>query len=333
LIAFLQLLGGLVLLIYAGDALVRGAVSMAQRLDVPPMIVGLTVIAFGTSAPELMVGIDAVLTNVPTLALGNVVGSNIANIWLVIGLPALIAPMVCSAPKFSDNMLALIIATLVFMVMAFNGEFTALKGVFLLAGLFAFLFFSSRTARRGKNHTSYLEILEDLEGVPKKADSLKTASLIVLGGLIGLSIGAHFFVLGAVDFARMLGVSEAIIGLTLVALGTSIPELVTAIAAAMRRHSDLAIGTVIGSNIFNLLGIIGVSSLLGNIPVPNGFLKFDLWIMLGATLSFLPFAIMRKNITRITGAVFFLAYIFYIIFLTSGVSAIDYPSSLTGLMG
>ena len=239
-IAFLQLLGGLVLLIYAGDALVRGSVSMARRLDVPPMIVGLTVIAFGTSAPELMVGIDAVLTDVPTLALGNVVGSNIANIWLVIGLPALIAPMVCPAPKFTNNMLALVIATLVFMVMAFSGEFTAMKGVFLLGGLATFLFFSSR---RDKNETSYQEILEDLEGVPKKADSLKTASLIVLSGLIGLSIGAHFFVLGAVDFARMLGVSEAVIGLTLVALGTSIPELVTAIAAAMRRHSDVAIGT------------------------------------------------------------------------------------------
>lgn len=330
-LAFFQLLGGLVLLVYAGDALVRGAVSMSRRLNIPPMIVGLTVIAFGTSAPELMVAIDAVLTGVPTLALGNVVGSNIANIWLVIGLPAVITPLVCrQTPKFYHNMIVMILATLGFIAVAFTGEFTAIKGMILLAGLLVFLIYSSR---QNKGDISYKEILEDLDGVPERPDSFRFSLLIILAGLVGLSIGAHFFVAGAVDFARILGVSEAVIGLTLVALGTSIPELVTVIAATMHRQCDVAIGNIIGSNIFNLLGIIGVASLIGDIPVPQGFLNFDLWVMLLAALTFLPFAVLRKNVTRPAGIMFFLAYVVYIIYLAGGSSATHYTASIAGIFG
>ncbi|MCH8347980.1 MAG: sodium:calcium antiporter, partial [Proteobacteria bacterium] len=208
-VAFFQLLGGLVLLVYAGDALIRGSVSMARRLNVSPLIIGLTIVAFGTSVPELVVGIDAVLTKVPTLALGNVVGSNIANIWLVLGLPAVIAPMLCRAHRLSHNMVAMLLATVGFIAMAFTGEFTAVKGMVLLAGLLIILFF---LAKLDKKSTSYQEVLGEMEGFPKKPDSFRFSALIILAGLVGLGIGAHFFVAGAVDFARMMGVTEAVIG-------------------------------------------------------------------------------------------------------------------------
>ncbi len=331
-IAFFQLLGGLVLLIYAGDALVRGSVSMARRLNVSPIIIGLTIVAFGTSAPELMVGIDAVLTKVPTLALGNVVGSNIANIWLVIGLPAVIAPMICHAHRLTTNMAVMLLATIGFIALAFTGDFTSTKGMVLLGGLFIFLLFSTK---KDKKEPTYQDILGDMEGLPKKPDSFRVSALIIMAGLVGLGIGAHFFVAGAVDFARMLGVSEAVIGLTLVAFGTSIPELVTAIAASLHRQCDIAIGNVIGSNIFNLLGIIGISSLFGTIPVPAGFLDFDLWVMLFASLTFLPFVLQRKNVSRNVGLLFCLAYIIYIyiVFLAQGAPGIDSMNLLAGFTG
>jgi len=328
LIPFFQLIGGLVLLVYAGDALIRGSVSMARRLNIPPMIIGLTVVAFGTSAPELMVGVDAVLTGVPTLALGNVVGSNIANVWLVIGLPAVIAPMICKAPRFNHNMVGMVLATLVFIAIAYTGDFTATKGGFLLIGLLVFLFLSSR---QDKKSDSYQDVLHDIEGLPKKPDSFRKAAIIVGLGLLGLSFGAHFFVQGAVEFAIILGVPEAIIGLTLVAIGTSIPELVTAIAASMRKHCDVAMGNVLGSNIFNLFGIIGISSLFGDIPVPEGFLKFDLWVMLAAALTFMPFAFMKKNVGRHSGIFFLLAYGLYIVFLAKGASGVDYTVMMNGI--
>lgn len=329
-VAFFQLLGGLVLLVYAGDALIRGSVSMARRLNVSPLIIGLTIVAFGTSVPELVVGIDAVLTKVPTLALGNVVGSNIANIWLVIGLPAVVAPMLCRAHRLSHNMIAMILATVGFIAMAFTGEFTAIKGMVLLAGLLMILFFF---ARKDKKSASYQEILGKMKGVSEKPDSFRISALIILGGLVGLGIGAHFFVAGAVDFARMMGVTEAVIGLTLVAFGTSIPELATALAAALRRHCDVAIGTVIGSNIFNLLGIIGISSMFGTIPVPAGFLNFDLWVMLFASLTFVLICLYRKNISRNVGLMFCLAYITYIVFLAQRAPDSQYMNPLAGLMG
>jgi len=303
---------------------------MARRLKVPPIIIGLTIVAFGTSAPELVVGIDAVLTRVPTLALGNVVGSNIANIWLVIGLPAVVTPMICQAHRLSHNIIFMILATVAFIAMAYTGDFTSIKGLMLLGGLLAFLIFSSR---QDKNHVSYQDLLGDLEGVPAKPDSFRTASLIIIAGLLGLAIGAHFFVAGAVEFARSMGVSEAVIGLTLVAVGTSIPELVTAIAAAIHRHCDVAIGNVIGSNIFNLLGIIGVSSLFGTIPVPVGFLSFDLWVMLFAALTFVPICILRKNVGRKVGFLFVLAYVVYIAILSQGGADADYMYSISGLTG
>lgn len=303
------------MLVFAADFLVRGSVSLAQRLNVHSLIIGLTVVAFGTSAPELLVGIDAVLTDVPTLALGNVVGSNIANIWLVLGVPAVIAPMACNAPKFTRNMMIMLASTFAFIALAFTGVFDWRSGLLLLVLLAGFIRY---TGRRTDDAIDYEKVLAEIEGVPDEPDSKNVAITLIVSGIIGLVVGAHILVQGSVEIARDLGVSEALIGLTLVAIGTSLPELVTAIVAALRGHCDVAFGNVIGSNIFNLLGIIGVSSLIGRIPVPDFFLEVDLWVMALAALSLLPFALMRRHIGRKSGIAFCLAYAGYITWLANG---------------
>ncbi len=307
--AYFQIFGGLVLLIFAGDFMVRGAVSAAQRLGVPTLMIGLTIVAFGTSAPELVVGIDAVLSGVPTLALGNVVGSNIANVWLVLGLPAIVAPMVCYAPKFTQNMMIMLGVTVIFMALAFTGVITLTSGLVLLILLLAFLYHSGKRAEEAPD---YEELLVDIEGVPDKSDSPVLSIVLIISGILGLVLGAHLLVDGSVTVARNLGVDEAIIGLSLVAFGTSVPELATSIVAAVKKECDVAIGNVIGSNIFNLLGIIGVSSLFGDIPVSAHFTQFDMWVMLAASLTLLPFAVYRWRIGRRAGVVFCLLYGLYI---------------------
>lgn len=315
--AYFQIFGGLVLLIFAGDFMVRGAVSAAQRLGVPTLMIGLTIVAFGTSAPELVVGIDAVLSGVPTLALGNVVGSNIANIWLVLGLPAIIAPMVCHAPKFTQNMMIMLGVTVIFMALSFTGVITLASGLVLLILLLAFLYHSGKRAQEAPD---YENLLVDIDGVPDKTDSPLLSIVLIIGGIIGLVLGAHLLVDGSIVVARGLGVSEAVIGLSLVAFGTSVPELATSIVAALKKECDVAIGNVIGSNIFNLLGIIGVSSLFGNIPVSPHFTQFDLWVMLGASLTLLPFALYRWRIGRRAGFVFSTLYGLYIFSILTTIS-------------
>lgn len=317
--AYFQAIGGLLLLVFAADFLVRGSVSLAQRLGVHTLVIGLTIVSFGTSAPELLVGIDAVLTGAPTLALGNVVGSNIANILLVVGLPAIMAPMMCSSSRFKHNMVALLISTAAFIAIACSGTFTPLSGALLLVMLIGFLFYVSRKL---EDTVDFDELLSDIEGVPDEPDDFGVSIALVVGGLAGLAVGAHLLVTGSIEIARDFGVSEALIGLTLVAVGTSLPELVTSIVAAVRNHCDVAVGNVIGSNIFNLLGIIGVSSMIRKIPVPDAFLRFDLWVMAGATLLLLPYALMHRRIGRRSGVVFCLLYAAYLYILASGIGGI-----------
>ena len=316
--AYFQIFGGLVLLIFAGDFLVRGSVSAAQKLGVPTLMIGLTVVAFGTSAPELVVAIDAVLSGVPTLALGNVVGSNVANIWLVLGMPAVIAPMICHAPKFTNNMMIMLGVTVIFMALAYTGVITAASGLVLLILLLAFLYHS---VKRAKDSPDYENLLVDIDGVPDKPDSHLLSITLIGSGMLGLILGAHLLVDGSVVVARNLGVSEAVIGLTLVAFGTSVPELATSIVAALKKECDVAIGNVIGSNIFNILGVIGVSSLFGDIPVLENFTNFDLWVMLFASLTLLPFAVYRWRIGRRAGISFCILYGLYIAYVATSTGA------------
>lgn len=308
---------GLVLLLIGGEALVRAAVALADRLGVSRLVIGLTVVAFGTSAPELLVCVQAALEDAPGIAIGNVVGSNIANVLLVVGLPALIAPFLCEKGVMRREGLVMVGATALVMIIAWQDGVRFWPGLLLLLLLFAFLFNAYRQARRDGVESLGDEVEELGEGVP--GNPLIILLMMALG-VAGLVAGSHLLVEGARDIARTAGVSEEVIGVTLVALGTSLPELATSTVAAFRRHGDVAIGNVLGSNIFNILGILGITAMVSHIPVPAQMLSFDLWVMLGSALILFPFAWARIPIGRVAGLVFLLAYAGYVIAQFQGVS-------------
>ncbi|QPM90736.1 calcium/sodium antiporter [Pseudooceanicola algae] len=307
---WLMAVAGLVLLIVAGDLLVRGAVNLSLRLGVPALVVSLTVIAFGTSAPELLISISAVFDGKPGLALGNVVGSNVANVLLVLGLPAILAGLQTRDHDVRESYLAMLAASAVFVTLAFRGDFDLISGVILLGMLATILTWQTLGALKHRREGMATE-----EDLPEGADPGMRGLWILLFlalGLIGLPIGADLLVRGASIIARDAGVSDTVIGLTLVAIGTSLPELATTVMAALRRQADVALGNVIGSNMFNLLGIIGITALFGDLPVELGLLRFDLWVMLGASLLLIPFVYLKRNITRYTGLGLAALYVLYI---------------------
>lgn len=309
---------GLLILLLAGDALVRGAVNLSLRLGVPALIVSLTIVAFGTSAPELLIAISAVKENAPGIALGNVVGSNTANILLVLGIPALLATLHTSECDSRKNYVFMLMASVLFIALAFCGVFNLLSGAILLAALALVLGNAFREARAHRKACGDAcaedEELEGLEEADPNMPYWKLSIYLILG-LIGLPMGAHLLVENATEIARTYGVSETVIGLTLVAVGTSLPELATTVMAALRRQADVALGNVIGSNMFNLLAIIGIATLFGRIPVDPEFLYFDLWVMLGASLLLVPFVFFKQDITRIWGMILTLLYLAYIVIL------------------
>lgn len=312
--AYFEVLAGLVILVIAGDFLVRGAVALAKHMGISTFVIGLTIVAFGTSAPELVVAIDAVLIGSPALAIGNVVGSNIANVLLVIGIPALIYPINCAGPRLTKNLMIMLAATLlfIFMGMATQGVFSTAQGIIFLAFLTLFLVYS---ALRAKAHPEQIVPVDEFDGIPLKEAGYGLSFTMIIGGMVGLVYGAEMLVDGAVVVAREWGINEEVIGLTLVAIGTSLPELVTALMAAIRRHHDVAVGNVIGSNLFNLLAVIGAATLFGDIPVPESFMKVDLWVMLAASIALLPYCHFKQNIGRFSGIGFLVAYGIYMVYL------------------
>lgn len=308
---------GLLILLLAGDALVKGAVNLSLRLGVPALIVSLTIVAFGTSAPELLVSVNAILDGVPGLALGNVVGSNTANVLLVLGVPALIATMHTSHIDTRSSFMQMIAASLLFIVLASFGALTWWSGLILLAALAAMLLHAASETLKHRKQAAEAALSEDeVEGADPDLPWWKIILFLGLG-LVGLPLGADLLVEGAVNIARTFGMSETAIGLTLVAVGTSLPELATTVMAAIRRQADVAIGNVIGSNMFNLLGIIGVASLVGPIPVAPQFLAFDFWVMLGTSLILVPFVFLKKDITRSWGIALTGLYVVYAVIALS----------------
>ena len=302
----------LLLLLLAGDALVKGAVNLSLRLGVPALIVSLTVVAFGTSAPELLISVKASLDNAPGIALGNVVGSNTANILLVMGLPAMLATMHTSDCETRKSYLKMLVASVLFIVLCLGGVLTRTSGLVLIVALFAMLYYAFIEARRHRTACRLTETEDEVEGTDPNMPWPKVILFLGLG-LLGLPIGAGLLVDSSVNIARDFGVSETAIGLTLVAIGTSLPELATTMMAAVRRQADVALGNVIGSNMFNLLGIMGIASLIHPIRVDPSFIEFDFWIMLGASLLLIPFVFFRKDITRSWGIAFTALYSAYII--------------------
>jgi cation:H+ antiporter len=309
---------GLLILLLAGDALVKGAVNLSLRVGIPALIVSLTIVAFGTSAPELLIAVNAVLEDKPGLALGNVIGSNTANVLLVLGIPALLTTLHTSGCKCLKTYLYMLGATVLFIAIAFTGEFNFVSGLILLAALAFVLTDAFRDARRHRrdNHVKAQDDEEaDVEGADPDMPWWQITVFLILG-LIGLPLGAELLVENASMIARHYGVSDAVIGLTLVALGTSLPELATTVMAALRKQADVALGNVIGSNMFNLLAIIGITSLVGRIPVDPEFLRFDLWVMLGASLMLIPFVFFKFDIGKGWGiglTALYLAYITYVL--------------------
>lgn len=316
---YVSLIGGLILLLIAGDVLVRGSVGIAEHLKIPPIVIGLTIVAFGTSAPELVISLRAALNGAPGIALGNVVGSNITNVLLVMGVPALIAQTNCDENGSFRTAIFMLAITVVFIVLCHFSPLALASGIALLSLLTLYLLDNVRTSRRARamhraNATAAAsdenhELIDGVEGVPHRP---ALAIMFVAVGLIGLPLGAHFTIEGATALARNWGVTETVIGLTVIALGTSLPELATTLMAIARKQGAVGLGNVIGSNIFNLLAIVGTTAVVVPLAVPPEMLRFDVWVMLGVTIVLFLFAWLKARIGFVTGLGLVIAYVLYI---------------------
>ena len=304
---YLYILIGLVGLYVGGEGLVRGAVGLAERSGISKLIIGLTVVGMGTSAPELLVSLQAALAGKSDIALGNVVGSNIANILLILGVSALVYPIRhWDRAIRRDAFIALMASLLLFGLAKFE-IINRLAGFVLTAGLFAYLGF---VYLQEKNKVRFANP-QDGPSKVRDAQPVWLLSMFIVAGLVFLVFGADFLVTGASNIARSFGISEAAIGLTVVAVGTSLPELATSVMAAVKRHSDVSLGNVIGSNIFNVLGILGITAMISPVSVNPVINAFDLPLMALLTLGVLVYLFTRNSVSRLTGGVMIGLYVVY----------------------
>jgi cation:H+ antiporter len=316
LLTVLLFVAGIVLLIWGADLLVRGAAHLAALAGISPLIIGLTVVAMGTSAPELAVSLRAALVGQADLTLGNVLGSNIANVLLILGLAAVVAPLLVAPRVLQREVPTMIGASLVLWLLAADGSIGRLDGALLLVLLVAFLAATVVVGRRASPADP--SVSHPARG---RGSVLRNLGL-VLGGLILLVVGAQWLVDGAVVFARALGVSELIIGLTVVAIGTSLPEIATSVLASLRGEREIAVGNVVGSNILNILGVLGLTALIlpEPIAVPPGVLAFDLPILVATAVACLPIFFNGRMIARWEGGLFLAYYVAYTAYLVLAVS-------------
>ncbi|MDP3608340.1 MAG: calcium/sodium antiporter [Methylophilus sp.] len=303
---------GVLLLTTGGEALIRGALAAANRMDVSPLLSGLLIVGFGTSAPELVVSVDAAIHQQPDIAIGNVVGSNISNILLILGLCALITPLAVKPLVLRRDGVTVVIASILFLVLVGGNALARADATILLLTLVAYLTWAYWTERTGVAPSAELHKAEaqEISTLPK---STMWIFMAIVLGLALLVVGAQVLLKGAVGIAESLGVSQAVIGLTLVAVGTSLPELSITVIAAFRKHADVAIGNILGSNIFNLLGILGVSALLQPLPVHERILQFDQWVMLGTSLILLLFLYTGSRLSRLEGGLLVFGYAAYLV--------------------
>jgi len=308
---YLQIAAGFVLLFFGGECLVRGAVALARSMGVSTLLVGATVVAFGTSAPELAVAVESQLTGHGSIALGSVVGSNLANTLLVLGATALLRPVTWQRAAIRNDALGLIFASAVFCAAAATAHALGrLEGLALLGLLVALTAVNYWRERRKRPLTLSLLEEEAQEFINELA--LTPALLYTTLGIIGVVVGAHQLVLGTIAIARNFGVSEAVIALTVVALGTSLPELAACGVAAYRRHSDMALGNVVGSNVFNMLGIGGAAALVAPLDVPAQIMSTDLWLMLGVMVALAAWLVLRERLGRAVGLILVGTYLLWI---------------------
>lgn len=310
----LLVIAGLVVLLVAGDLLVRGAVGLATAMRIPTLLVSLTIVAFGTSAPELVVSIQAILSGNAGIAIGNIVGSNIANIFLVLGVPALIYPIATNIAGLRRHAVIMLLATAAFAYFAYGpGAIDTAAGFILFGGIIAFIGYMALRALKSDGDDPLVDdVSEYTEG--ERPSALKVIAFLVVG-LVGLPIGAHLLVSNGSILAANLGMREEVIGLTIIAFGTSLPELATVVAAAFHKKSDVAIGNIIGSNIFNILAVGGATGLVGRAAFDAASLRFDLPIMIAAAIIAAAYVFTRRPIGWLGGALMSIAYIAFVIAL------------------
>lgn len=331
--------GGLLALIVGAEVMVRGASKLALSLGISPLVVGLTVVAFGTSAPEMAVAASSVLGGQNGLALGNVVGSNIFNLLFILGVSALVAPLTVHQQIIRQEMPLLIAGSVLVLLLAWDGTLGHVDGLVLLACLLAYTTMLVVQSRRLTRASRTLDGQTD-PGAPvvtrtrKWDERVPVQVALIATGLVLLVLGSDWLVTASVEFARALGVSDVVIGLTIVAAGTSMPEVATSVAAALKGERDIAVGNVVGSCIFNLLGCLGLSGVLagsGGLPVAQGLLHFDLWIMLAATVVCVPLFFTGREISRVEGALLllgFVLYLTYVVLQARGTPGLPAPQTL-----
>ncbi|UXX83654.1 calcium/sodium antiporter [Roseovarius pelagicus] len=295
---------GLIALLAGGELLVRGAVSMARGIGMSSMVIGITLVGFGTSAPELAASLNAALAGSPGIAVGNVVGSNISNILLILGLAAIISALAVPQGVLARDGAVMLLATVLCVIAVLSGTMGRLAGLGLFLVLVLYL-----VATFWLEHRSHAP--ETVDDVSMTRSGIGRAALLFTCGLIFVLLGAHALVSGAIAVAADLGLSEALIGLTIVAVGTSMPELVTSVIAARKGEGEVALGNILGSNVFNILGILGVTALVQPLNIPDQIAAFDIWVMLGATVLLLVLGYSGARISRAEGALLFAAYLAY----------------------
>ena len=307
---------GFVLLYFGAEWLVKGSSSLARSLDITPIVIGLTVVAFGTSAPELVVSLISSIQGKSMIAVGNVVGSNICNIALVLGLSAVFNPIKSDPSVVRRDIPIMLAISLYLLLLTFNSKLGRIEGATLFIGIILYTFMNYYLAKKEKAGAA--EIESELEEIGFIASRPKQIILILLG-IAGVVGGAQIVVENAVVIMKILGVDEKFIGLTIVAFGTSLPELATSVVAAMRGEMDISIGNLVGSNVFNIMSVLGIAALVRPIPIPGGFIESGLWIdyLVMMFTSFLPWLMMRKNftVTRRDGFVLLACYAGYLTFL------------------
>ncbi|MBA6353496.1 MULTISPECIES: calcium/sodium antiporter [unclassified Colwellia] len=308
---YIMMIAGLLMLIIGGELLIRGAMSAANKLNVSPFLSGLVIVGFGTSMPELIVSVNAIMNNNSAVALGNIMGSNIGNIGLIIGTCGLIAPLAFKQSALKRDAIVMLGAVSLLILIGLTGSFSIISGVVMISALLAYLGF---TIYKEKNHNTASHKLHQAEGKELHTKPHKTWLVIlsIAFGLGFLMLGAQWFVTGATIIAKALGVSDALIGLTLVAIGTSLPEFTISVMAVLRKHMDVAVANVVGSNIFNILGILGVSSLISPISFQGRFAEFDQWALLFITLVLTVFLLFGHSIGKLKAIFLLLFYVAYV---------------------
>ncbi|MGL4235945.1 sodium:calcium antiporter [Tabrizicola sp.] len=310
---YLLFLIGLVALYFGAEYLVKGSTAVARSFKLSPMLIGLTIVGFGTSTPELIVSLEAALEDRPGIAIGNILGSNIANILLILGISALIAPLIIPFGRLRNDLVIMVLVSAGLWAIMMDGDLSRLEGIVMVLLLGAYVWFSIWS---GSGHED-----GDTSPLPPQWQ----AWLMIIGGLLVLIVGARLLVDSAVEIATMFGVSEAVIGLTIVAVGTSLPEMATSIIAAIRGQREIAVGNIVGSNIYNILGILGLTSLVAPIigdEMDPRFLAGDMPWVLGTAVGLTVLAFIFKGIPRIAGAVLLAAYVVYVWLLMAPATAV-----------